>query len=132
MDDTNVGLVYNWTVKGNRPPRSDLAKCSPETRHYYLFGDSLEIQDGVMYKLYYHKDGLGVQKRLVVPKQMRNDIMSQNHDSVLSGHLGSKKTWQKPRSKFYWFGMREDITLCVSKCHACAVNNRQVSHPEQI
>ena len=129
MDDANVGLVYNWKVKGNRPPRSDLVKCSPETRHYCLLWDSLEIQDGVMYKLYYHKDGLGVQKQLVVPKQMRNDIMSQNHDSVLSGHLGSKKTWQKTRSKFYWFEMREDITLHVSKCHACAVNKAPSKSP---
>ena len=33
------------------------------------------------------------------------------HDSVISGHLGYKKTTAKVRRKFYWFEMRQETKL---------------------
>lgn len=44
------------------------------------------------------------------------------HDSVISGHLGYKKTTAKVRRKFYWFEMRQDIKIRVFKCQICQMN----------
>ena len=45
--------------------------------------------------------------------------MKQMHNSVLSGHLGRRKTQEKILKGFYWFGIREDVKLWVGKCDTC-------------
>ena len=41
------------------------------------------------------------------------------HNSVLSGHLGKKKTKEKLSQRFFWFEMREDINLWIQQCEIC-------------
>ncbi|KAK3099869.1 hypothetical protein FSP39_010951 [Pinctada imbricata] len=105
---------------------ADLCGLSIEQLHQM---QSLEIENGILYKVYYHKDGLGVQRQLLAPKQIRKGVVSQNHDSLLSGHLGYKRTWQKTKSKFYWFEMQEDVKLHVSMCHICAISKPPSKSP---
>ena len=37
--------------------------------------------------------------------------MYQMHNSLISGHLGKKKTREKTLQRFYWFGLREDMNV---------------------
>ena len=41
------------------------------------------------------------------------------HNSIVSGHLGKKKTTGKVQQRFYWFEMREDIRLWIANCQTC-------------
>ena len=41
------------------------------------------------------------------------------HNSVLSGHLGKKKTKDKLSQRFFWFEMREDINIWIQQCEIC-------------
>ena len=54
------------------------------------------------------------------------------HNSVLGGHLGTKKTTAKIQQKYYWFNMRDDKKIWVQKCDTCAANptSQQKPHGE--
>jgi hypothetical protein len=41
------------------------------------------------------------------------------HNSVLSSHLGKKKTKDKLSQRFFWFEMREDINIWIQQCEIC-------------
>ena len=50
---------------------------------------------------------------------LKEEILQQMHVSVLSGHLGNKKTREKILQRFYWFGLREDVYTYVQQCDLC-------------
>ncbi|CAC5410573.1 unnamed protein product [Mytilus coruscus] len=49
------------------------------------------------------------------------------HNSLLSGHLGKKKTKAKLSQRYYWYEMREDIDIWISQCDICGANK----HPHK-
>ena len=49
--------------------------------------------------------------QFMVPHSMRSEVLRMNHNSLLGGHLGHKKTKRKIQQRFYWFEMREDVKL---------------------
>jgi len=60
-------------------------------------------------------------RRYVAPAILRLMLLKYSHDSPMSGHLGSFKTWNKIGCKFYWQRLREDFfsmftsVICVSR-----------------
>ncbi|GBN47303.1 Retrovirus-related Pol polyprotein from transposon 17.6 [Araneus ventricosus] len=61
------------------------------------------LKDGVLYKKTF--DPMGQQWLLVVPKQLRGDILRSLHDAPTAGHLGFAKTYDRIRRKYYWPGL---------------------------
>jgi hypothetical protein len=59
--------------------------------------------------------------RLVVPKnrELKNQIMDEAHLSKLSIHLGSSKTYQDLRPRFWWTKMKKEIAAYVARCDTC-------------
>ena len=37
------------------------------------------------------------------------------HNSIISGHLGRKKTLEKLLQRFFWYGVREDVYMWIIK-----------------
>ena len=58
-------------------------------------------------------------KQLVVPSNYRTDIMKVAHETLLSGHLGTKKTMDKICTQFYWPGVQQDISNFCKSCDVC-------------
>ena len=94
--------------------------CSPATRHYWSIWDSLELQDGLLFKRFHKRDGSGSYLQFLVPRDLKREIMFQMHDTLLSGHLGTKKTQDKTIQRFYWYNIRDDIHNWVKSCQVCA------------
>ena len=101
-----------------------MASKSPADRHYWILWDSLLLKDGLLYRKFPKKDGSGEYTQFVVPRSLKSDILFQMHDSVLSGHLGCKKTKEKIRQRFCWFAMKEDIRVYIQKCHLCSMDKK--------
>ena len=72
------------------------------------------------------KDGSGEFDQLVVPSCLRKDVLFQMHNSLLSGHLGQKKTRERLLQRYYWYQAREDVNLWVSQCDICRANKPPV------
>lgn len=58
--------------------------------------------------------------KLVVPKDKRKQLISNHHDDVRSGHVGSYKTYWKIQQRFTWPKMRADVNKYVRSCQTCA------------
>lgn len=61
--------------------------------------------------------------QVVLPKQLRDDVLSVSHDTLLAGHLGVNKTLSRIKSHFYWPGMTGDVSRYVRSCEACQKNS---------
>ena len=64
----------------------------------------------------------------VVPKGLRQQVLSVNHKSAFSGHLGAKKTSGHLGAKktevrippnFFWPGLRQDVIRFCRSCDVC-------------
>ena len=57
--------------------------------------------------------------QLVVPKGLRQQVMSVNHESAFSGHLGAKKTEVRILAIFFWPGLRQRVIRFCRSCDVC-------------
>ena len=55
----------------------------------------------------------------VVTKELRRQVMSVNHESAFSGHLGAKKTEVRILPNFFWPGLRQDAIRFCRSCDVC-------------
>jgi hypothetical protein len=58
-------------------------------------------------------------RRWVVPTSLRPMLLNYFHDSVLAGHLGARKTFQKIAVNVWWPRMRLEIFDYVRRCDLC-------------
>ena len=56
---------------------------------------------------------------IVVPRQLRNDLLRWAHDDVTAGHLNDKKSLDRLLQHFTWPGVRRDVQLYCRGCGAC-------------
>ncbi|GBN14123.1 Transposon Ty3-I Gag-Pol polyprotein [Araneus ventricosus] len=75
------------------------------------------LKDGVLYKESF--DPMGQQWLLVVPKQLRGDILRSLHDAPTAGHLGFAKTYDRIRRKYYWPVLYGSTRRYISHCKEC-------------
>jgi hypothetical protein len=80
-------------------------------------------QTGSRYK-FIKKDNSGSHLKLVTPIIFRKEVMTLPHDNLLNGHLDKKKTQERVARNFFWFEIREDISIPVSRSKICEKNRR--------
>ena len=61
------------------------------------------------------------ENRMVVPKNrnLRQQILKEDHDTPLSIHPGSTKMYQDLRQRFWWTRMKREIAQFVAECDVC-------------
>jgi hypothetical protein len=57
--------------------------------------------------------------QLVVPKSLRDKVLSIAHESLLGAHMGAKKTEDKIEQAFYWPGIQADVKRYCYSCDIC-------------
>lgn len=119
LDDEDLRPVVQWMEAGKHPSGPDLHTSSPATRHYVNYWNTLKLRDGVLFREFHKKDDTGTYLQFLVPTSMRKEVLHEMHGSLLSGHLGTKKSKEKLLQRFYWHGCREDVNIWVMKCHEC-------------
>ena len=90
----------------------------PETREqvpvairpYWNARDGLTVQDGIIY----HSN------RVVIPKQLRPEMLTRIHSS----HLGIEACLRKARDSLYWPNMNDEIKDYISQCSTCSEMQR--------
>ncbi|CAB3978561.1 Retrovirus-related Pol poly from transposon [Paramuricea clavata] len=56
---------------------------------------------------------------LVVPREMRTDLLKLAHDDPSSGHMGINRCVERLQQKYYWPGMTSEVQLWVAECEQC-------------
>jgi hypothetical protein len=64
---------------------------------------------------------LWIGKQICVPNQkhMKELILREEHDSAYSIHPSSTKIYKDLKTRYWWYGMKRDITENVSLCDTC-------------
>ena len=60
---------------------------------------------------------------------MKKEVLYQMHDSMVSGHMGTKKTKEKILQRFNWYALKEDVGLYVQRCDTCAADKKPPKIP---
>lgn len=116
--DSHLSPILLWKSEGTeRPPADTIVVNSPETRNLWISWNLLEINNSILYK-----QSVNGELRLVVPRKLRAEFLELTHNTILTGHLGYKKSLNRLRKNYYWFHMKEDVYNWVQKCTICSAN----------
>ena len=130
-NDVDIGIVYGWLMDSpRRPDRGHVHDKSPAVRNLWLSWSQLSIIDGLLYKQHDTNSKLTGRLQLVVPAKLRDHILRANHTSLMSGHLGIKKTLSRIQRSFYWHNMKESVRLFLANCVVCGARKRPTSKPK--
>ena len=133
-DQENVETVETPTIQSLSPellsceqdkdstltPIWEMAGGDAETKHGYFVKEEPRM---LMRRV--HVEGRGISKvgkthdQIIVPKVYREEIIRSAHDTIASGHQGSKKTLGRITSRFYWPGIRMDVKRFCRSCGPC-------------
>lgn len=86
-------------------------------------GKNFLIKNHILYKRNTRTDGN--EHLLVIPHGMRREILYQNHNEPVAGHLGFSKTFNRIRDRYYWDSMQADIEKDVKGCPNCQARKGQ-------
>ena len=117
-----MSSVDKSTIDNLQKKDSTLKKCfdrigKPIIRENYV-GEFYK-KNGLLYRKHQETKTGRSFNQLVVPKELRRQVMSENHESAFSGHLGAKKTEVRILPNFFWPGLRQDVIRFCRSCDVC-------------
>ena len=57
--------------------------------------------------------------QLVVPTEMRMQVMKVGHETIMAGHLATRKSVDRIQRHFYWPGLQSDVHRFCQSCDTC-------------
>ena len=121
MRDADLRPILEWKEEGEtRPPWQTAAPHSETTKSYWSQWESLLLQEGVLYRLWETPAGDRSIRQLVLPKDLRAEVLQQLHSSPTAGHLGVNKTLGRVRERFYWVQCSKDVRTFCKNCDMCS------------
>lgn len=83
--------------------------------------ESFGYESQVLYRYFTHKikNNGDTVKQLVLPKDLRPTVLRVAHESILAGHLATKKTFDRIVMEFHWPGIYADVKRFVQSCDNC-------------
>ena len=82
---------------------------------------SFTFKHGLLYRVYTPDDNNPESRcmQLVVPEKHRSSVLKLAHESIMSAHLGIKRTESKVLAEFYWPGVHSDVKRFCRSCDVC-------------
>ena len=101
--------------------------ASPAVKNYYINRILLQLDnDRVLWKE--TEEGGEKRKVLVVPIELRREVLPLCYDVPAAGHQGIECTKAMMREHLYWYGMMWGAERFVSTCGPCSRNKRPQCH----
>lgn len=125
--DADLCRVITWLRHSSvRPERENIKadSLSPTVRNLWLLWDQLFLKDDVLCKRWERTKSKGAYIQVVIPKNLRENVLRAAHDNVSSAHLGVNKTLRKIQRNYYWYGMKVDVRNWIKKCAKCGARKR--------
>lgn len=63
-------------------------------------------------------------RQIVLPFDYRQQVLRLAHESLLSGHLGITKTYNRVARYFFWPGLKNSVTKFCKSCHVCQIASK--------
>lgn len=92
----------------------DRAKQKQEGKYKY------GIKNEILVRLHEDKNTKGMyHSRVVVPTKYRSEVTRLAHESIMSGHQGKARTYDKVASQFHWPNIYQNVGEYVRSCDIC-------------
>ena len=101
LEDEDIKLVLESKEADSKPPREEISVCSPASRHYLLLWDHIRVVNGVLIKEFVKRNGFGTVGQIVIPKDLKTEVLRIMYGGLMSGHMDTKKTKAKIIQRFY-------------------------------
>jgi len=118
-EDPGISKVISLVESGNLP--ADHTADSPEERLVLREWKRLQMKSGLLYRTRECEGQTLFQ--LVLPDVLRPIVLRNLHDDM--GHLGTERTLELTRSRFYWPKMAADVERKVKTCERCVRRKTQ-------
>ena len=92
-----------------------------------LGGKIFDFVEGVLYRVI--DDGHEKVYQLVVPKELRKEILHTMHDDPIGGHLGIVKCYSKMRLRYFWPKMFRSVRRYINRCMDCQTKKPSPGKP---
>ena len=117
LQDEETGSMIRYKENQVLPVDDNVA------RRLILESHDFEVEKGLLYHFYYprgkgHKTERLI-KQLVVPLNLRDDVLRSYHYAITACHQGIERTYQTIRQKYFWHSMYSDIQIYVKSCLEC-------------
>ena len=100
MKDVDLQPYMKYHSHGLLPEDQKVAhKIVLESQHY-------DIIDGILYHENPNHPGRWC---IVVPKDLRSQLLAEAHSGCFGGHFSEKKVYDKIRRSYWWYGLRRDV-----------------------
>ena len=103
----------------------ELSKDDSLAHDIVLSADAYLLEHGVLYHILDRKT-IHAQKQideirvcLVIPEELKYDVLTSAHGDLGSGHYGTHRTYATIRLKFFWKGMYNDCKNWVLSSESC-------------
>ncbi|CAC5374833.1 unnamed protein product [Mytilus coruscus] len=117
-EDTDLGRLREWKDTGSCPTRDQVVQYSPAIRKYWLSFNNIVPVEGVLYQKRVHSTGTS-SLQILVPKVLRQEVITMCHDHIFGAHMGVSKTIEKLKSQFHWYCMGIDVKSHIKHCPVC-------------
>ena len=85
--------MLEWLERSrDKPTWEEIAPHSDNTKVYCAQWQSLQLLNGVLYRLWETPSGDSVVKQLILPESLRTEVLQELHNTRTAGHLGVAKT----------------------------------------
>lgn len=127
-------LASIFSTTNGTNPEINATEADPTDRWYENLKTQIEqdpsrkldyrIENNNIYRLIpdpanYSGDDPATAWKLCVPQHLRLRVLTENHDDVTAGHLGSAKTIARISRLYHWPGMFRDVSKYVRRCTVC-------------
>lgn len=120
LKDFDVRPVLVWMEDEHVPTLEELEQESIETRTLWRAREHLTIVNGVLY--YEWHNNIGSKNKLLVPHELKEEVLKAVHDRITGGHWGRDKTTERLKMSFFWPTMGRDCRLFIDTCALCHRN----------
>jgi len=149
LEDTSSEHFTAHEIHSKKTRESIIAAQQSDPEIKELFDQALSSEEAEKVpQCYVVKDGLLMRKwrcptakvchhwdckyQIVVPKEIRTDILELGHDAPTASHLGVKKTKSRIFEHFWWPGAGRDIAEYVKTCHTCQMVGKPNQKPRKV
>ncbi|KRY81781.1 Retrovirus-related Pol polyprotein from transposon 17.6 [Trichinella pseudospiralis] len=117
--DPTLSVLRKW-LAANRWPRYYPTFSDPDLRSLWRDGRGVFRVDENDLLRRRQASGDHVVDQLLVPKELRNDVLAAMHNSTFGGHFASRRTLDRLQRRYFWPRMRKAVDAW---CQVCACIN---------
>ena len=131
LKDPALQPLILWLERQEEPDEGELMIQGMETKQLWNSREQLRLTDGVL--RYDWVEGSGtVSQKLVVPHELRVEIVKMAHDGTIGGHWGRAKTAKRVKSCCFWPSIERYVAEFIATCAICSRNKHHLKNRAEL